>query len=169
MKKRELMEIVEALQDRVNKVEEQNEYLFDVLKQVRHEGVEMARNAEKKLPERWDELGQFEGWYINAGNVRSVERVPSEIYHRDIFASEKEARSALAMAQLSQLMKVYRGGWEPDWGDEDQHKHCITRWDNHLSVHIFGRAHNYLSFPTRELAEKFLENFESLIKEYFML
>ena len=72
------------------------------------------------------------------------------------------------MAQLSQLMAVYNDGWKPDWGD-DKFKYKIKR---DFDVIIKSKSSNYydfLTFKTSEIRNKFLKNFEPLIKQFFEL
>jgi len=72
----------------------------------------------------------------------------------------------LAKAKLSQLMYVYNDGWEPDWNDYSEKKHCVIRIDTGLWTGCC-EYYSYLAFKTKELAEKFLANFEGLIRQYF--
>jgi hypothetical protein len=121
-----------------------------------------------ELPKRWEDLGTVDGFFIKTPNTQKIGKVYTVIYNKNVFAYEKEAASALAMAQLSQLMKVYRAGWEPNWTDPYK-KWCIYRQENELEVGWFCEMYCYLSFPTKELAEMFLANFRPLINQYFMI
>ena len=124
---------------------------------------------ENTLPTDWVCLGAINGHYLNndyglseAINCTTINRMKS------VFASHKEAKSALAMAQLSQLMKVYRNGWEADWNDRS-YKYCIEFYKGNVQVDDYFYQNHYLSFPTKELAKQFLENFRDLIEDYFMI
>ena len=124
---------------------------------------------ENKLPTKWEDIKSLMGWYINGDSEIKTANTSFIINsNKNIFASEKEAKSSLAMAQLSQLMKVYRNGWEPDWGSVE-YKSCILRLRNEAKTINIHRAYKYLSFPTEELADQFLENFRDLIEDYFMI
>ena len=83
-----------------------------------------------------------------------------------LFYSIKDLEMALAMAQLSQLKVRYVDDWEPDW-KSDCYKYCIYPSANIIQVHFVVAAYSYLTFPNKELAEKFLNNFKPLIKQYF--
>jgi hypothetical protein len=93
----------------------------------------------------------------------------AEPWNRNIFASLKEAESALAMAQLSQLMKVYRGGWVPVKG-KSRYAIMLNPEDD-LRVYQITTRNAYLSFPTEALATQFLNNFRfrPLINQFFMI
>ena len=71
----------------------------------------------------------------------------------------------IALWKLEQLRDCYRQGWKPDWANEYASKHCITLCSNTPWITTRGMANKFLAFQSREVAEEFLENFESLIKE----
>jgi len=121
----------------------------------------------KDLPKSWEELGKIEGYYIGSSSVINEITVPTFRENRNTFKHKKEAISSLAKAKLSQLMYVYNDGWEPDWGYGAGIKHCIVR--NFLGLDIDEQYHRYeyLAFKTKKLAEKFLANFEGLIRQYY--
>ena len=71
--------------------------------------------------------------------------------------------------QLHQLRDCYRQGWVPDYTDSPD-KFCIIRnfdyYSNKFDYEIinFITRHHFLSFQSKEIAEKFLNNFRDLIK-----
>lgn len=124
---------------------------------------------ENTLPTKWEDLKKIEGRWINScGNIAIINLSDRDAGDKNVFASEKEAKSALAMAQLSQLMKVYRNGWEPDWKDNSW-KYVIERYQDKINKDTNTSLYTYLSFPESELRDKFLENFRDLIEDYFMI
>ena len=86
------------------------------------------------------------------------------------YKTEKQAKSALAYAQLTQLMALpeYNGDWVPDW-DDDECKYTIRRYENVIGVHYSINIHHTISFKSEEIRDKFLENNLDLLKEYFEL
>ena len=86
------------------------------------------------------------------------------------YKTEKQAKSALAYAQLTQLMALpeYNGDWVPDW-DDDECKYTIRRYGNVIGVHYSINIHHTISFKSEEIRDKFLENNLDLLKEYFEL
>lgn len=126
--------------------------------------------TKKELPKSWDELESVKGYFISSiSNIVKtnvcINTIPN---HRCNFVAEKQARSALAMAQLSQLMDVYNDGFSPDW-DSDSVKYVISRSRNKVSVCEGWNCYEFLAFKSKEIANEFLKNFESLIKQYFMI
>lgn len=78
--------------------------------------------------------------------------------------SKKSAEAHLAMIQLEQLRDCYRGLFVtvigmPVW--------CIVRYKGKLIIshRTWGTNETFLSFQSPEIAEKYLENFELLIKQ----
>lgn len=126
--------------------------------------------TKKGLPKSWKELEQLIGFYVdnNSEISSALNNYSVVIANRNCFATEKQAKSSLAMAQLSQLMAVYNDGWKPDW-ENSSLKYIIDANQNSLFLDTHYRTHAFLSFKAKELRDEFLKNFEPLIKEYFMI
>ena len=90
---------------------------------------------------------------------------------KNIFKTEKQAKSALAYAQLTQLMALpeFNGDWVPDWSDDCEEKYIIKRVRNSIESYTFSNAHHHISFKSKEIRDKFLDNNFDLLKEYFEL
>lgn len=132
--------------------------------------TEEELNPKPKLPKSWVELKTVEGYFIKEhSNIVPGYPCSTIENNKNVFATEKQAKSALAMAQLSQLMKVYNDGWVADWNNEDQIKYVIERLNNSIRSNDYCVSYYFLSFKTAELRDEFLKNFELLIKEYFEL
>lgn len=82
---------------------------------------------------------------------------------RNYCISEQEAQAFLALKQLRQLRKAYVKDWEPDWTDSSD-KYCINFWEYEFKIAVWGQTSHVLSFPTRELAQQFLNNFKVLLE-----
>lgn len=148
-----------------------------LFKQLREENYEYNVNTHEitksKTSWRYKEgLGtKMNGYYIG---------IDSGIYSYDngilcknsynVFATKKQAKSALAMARISQIMandKRFGGtiSYE-EWADSSWH--VILRRYNELEI-TTRYGYEYLAFHTREQADLFLNENEDLIKEYYML
>ena len=96
--------------------------------------------------------------------------VPASNSNRNIFLTEKHAKSALAMAQISQLIPYYGGEITNDeWKDSSIRKYIIFRKGS-----VVGRCEAYsnyefLAFHTAEQRDEFLKNNEQLVKDYLMI
>ena len=141
---------------------------FELASQPENVNIEPVK---KELPKMWSELGLIEGWYVDdkySGIGRTM-NLPSDRQNRNVYASYQSAQSALAYAQLTQLMKVYNGDWEPDWNDENQLKYCILRRDNCIVPFFTASTMVFLAFKTAGLREEFLLNFPDLIKTFYQI
>jgi len=127
---------------------------------------------EKELPSKWEDLETVDGFFVNSFSKIKV-CMGSGAYttstSKNIFKTESQAKSALAKAQLSQLMAVYNDGWEPDWSRENRKKYTIKRSYTFLVVGSTYVEYRFLALKTADLRDKFFENHEALIKEYFEL
>lgn len=118
----------------------------------------------------WESLEEITGYYINGDSaISSEETYLIHSYHRNIFATENQAKSCLAMSQISQLMRYYNGDWVPDWKNKSEEKYSINYNGNDESLKVVFNtyAKYFITFRTREIAEKFLKNHEHLIREYY--
>lgn len=119
----------------------------------------------KPLPTKWEDVGRIEGWYHSGGQGAifytntNLERNPNVV---SIFKTEEQCKASIALAQLSQLMKVYNDGWEPDW-NLDQIKYCICIDRGRPSICAQINVSRFLSFKSAELRDEFLNNFKDLI------
>lgn len=75
--------------------------------------------------------------------------------------SQKSAEAHLAMMQLEQLRNCWRQGWVPTPGES---YYTIKFGFRGLDVYCFCTI-EFLSFPTREMAEEFLKCFKDLIEK----
>ncbi len=108
------------------------------------------------------------GWYLGDDSV--YKETNEENTDRSTFKTEKQAKSALAYAQLTQLMALpeYNGDWVPDWSDDDD-KFVIIRYCDKIDSDYYSKTHHFLAFKSEEIRDKFLENNYDLLKEYFEL
>jgi len=127
--------------------------------------------TKKELPSKFNQLRIEEGYVITANSeiTKRPKLFNGKYDQKNLFTTEKIAKSALAMAQLSQLMAVYNDGWEADWNNGQKAKYIIKRQKCAIQVTYFYDGYHFLAFKSAELRDEFLKNFESLIKEYFMI
>ena len=117
--------------------------------------------------------GRITGYFINdeAEICESYNLCYCE-YNNNVFLSEKEAKSALAMAQISQLMPYYGGAIsDEEWGNKDMDWiYTIERVGNNINKRsTCFNIYQYLAFRTKEQRDSFLNNNYRLIKDYLML
>lgn len=128
-----------------------------------------------KIQKKWrdNEKNTISGYYIHYDSritYSKDHRNTKENYN--IFAIEKQAKSALAMARISQIMDNDNrfGGivTDEEWGNNVPCYYVILKVRNILVITTSYR-YEYLAFHTEEQANLFLEENEDLIKDYYML
>lgn len=115
---------------------------------------------------------RISGFYIKDSQILSGDGWNIEIA-RDIFTTEKQAKSALAMAQISQIMANDErfGGviTDEEWEDELYKKYVIDRFCNRLLYSIYITEYSFIAFHKPEQRTLFLQENEQLVKDYLML
>jgi len=118
----------------------------------------------KKLPKTWEELEVVSGYFVNEkSEVLKLTSFKCLRANQNIFATEEQAKAAIALAQLSQLREVYRNGWVPDWENCSQDKWSIYPNKETFTIQIFWSCGSFLSFPTKKIAQEFLDTFPWLL------
>lgn len=133
------------------------------MKQLALEGF--PELEEKELPKSWKDLDQINGfWVTRFSTIESICQ-DAENIHQNVFATKEQAKASLALAQLSQLRKVYRKGWIPDWNNKLQEKYCINFSENEIYAVEYFNINRFLSFQDEKTRDLFLENFHKLIEQ----
>lgn len=122
----------------------------------------------KKDINSWEDLEKVEGVFINYNSdiQKCGETIPSEV-DKNVFLNEKYAKSALALAQISQLLPYYDS--KVNWDNEDECKFCIFRVNNRITIDTSYCGYELLAFKSIKEAGRFLKYNEQLVKDYLML
>ena len=121
--------------------------------------------SKKQLPKSWEELEYVQGYYVSPNSyVSNYDNIAANL-SKNTFATKEQAEAAIAMAQLSQLMKVYNDGWEADWSYYSQVKFCIGFTRENLEIDEWHDYRQFLAFKDQETAVLFIENFTELINQ----
>nr|DAS14849.1 MAG TPA: hypothetical protein [Caudoviricetes sp.] len=120
----------------------------------------------KELPKTWEEVGVIKGWYTYAGGSIDYfsEGNSTNYADRNIFPTKEEAEACLVLAQLCQLRDRYNDGWKPDWKNSTETKHIIEINRNYIVKNFYNHTKRILAFKTKNIRDKFLENFKDLIE-----
>lgn len=119
------------------------------------------------LPKSWEAYTQQnphrEGYVLtHLGDIAETTMIGLQ-GGENLCPSQKSAEAHLAMIQLEQLRNCWWNGWEPEWSNGE--KYIIKWYKNDLMVLTAKNIHAFLVFPTREMAEEFLECFRDLIEK----
>ena len=141
--------------------------------------VKIVKKEEKKEPvirtyqDLIDNGIEIKGFWVNGFEISSFKGHLEGYYCEDVAASEKVAKSMLAMAMISQLMPYYGGEiTDKEWKDTTTNKYTIER-DCSESNQIRYNTHQFwcyfLAFHTKEQRDEFLKYNEQLVKDYLMI
>lgn len=124
------------------------------------------KKVENELPKSWEEIGEIKGWYVDSfSDIMPCDKGDTDKDNdKNIFPTIEEAEACLALAQLCQLRDRYNDGWKPNWRTGSKIKYCIIVDENKIVESQYITLNQILSFKTKELREKFLENFRDLIE-----
>lgn len=132
----------------------------------------------KPIVKRWrgDESKIISGYYINLSSeigITKAYQLKNRECNRNIFATKRQAKSALAMAQISQIMANDKrfGGvvTDEEWKNEGITKYCIRRVFSQMTCYNLTQSYHFLAFHTVEQRSLFLEENEDLVKDYLMI
>lgn len=87
------------------------------------------------------------------------------------FTTKKRAEQYIALGKLLQLRDYWVGDWKPDLPNFNNSVFAVFYSDISKVVEIVGLTYTNLplTFPTKEMAQKFINCFEDLIKEAYPL
>jgi hypothetical protein len=115
----------------------------------------------------WKDLKHVPGVYITDNSCLVPAPSDRVLHHnRNIFLNEKYAKSALALAQISQLLPYY--DTNVDWTLTND-KFCISRIGNKIKIERWVGIHHVLAFNSISEADRFLKHNEQLVKDFYML
>ena len=121
---------------------------------------------ENELPKTWEEFCKrnkmgdkrfclYNGDIIGTGVSQSIFKDTT------LIESVEDARAFRALMQLLQLRKAYVKDWKPDY---KQQYYAIISNVYGLDIIQYGLVSRSMSFPTKELAKQFLNNFKDLLE-----
>lgn len=99
----------------------------------------------------------------NASNLDTDDRYRAWRFY-DTFNSEDEAKAFHALGKLIQLRDAWVGDWEPDW-KKVYNKYTIINARDRIDLNTAIFDSGALAFPTKEMANDFLETFRNLIEQ----
>jgi hypothetical protein len=131
---------------------------------------------EVKGPEYWSEdtSNTISGFEISScARITEIDGAPNREAFYNVFATKKQAKSAKAMARISQIMANDKrfGGvvTDEEWEDDNIVKYVIERAKNGVLLNSTLYYYRFLTFHTAEQRGLFLEENEDLIRDYLML
>lgn len=156
------------------------------LKIVAPEGYEIDKENStfecikfKKKNVKWRNSGQpIKGYWIDddAKIHKVIDNLPNNYEcHNNVFPTKQLAKSALAMAQIGQIIANDERFGGPitnyEWAAiPATSKYCIHRLDtDRIYIEELNNEFHFLTFHTQEQAVLFLHENEDLVKDYLMI
>ena len=124
---------------------------------------------------RDNENATFDGYYISAkSGIHYFNNCVNTCDNYNIFATEKQVKSALAMARISQIMANDKrfGGLitNEEWKiNSNIRKYVICRGANNIFTDSYCNLYHFLSFHTEKQRDLFLKENEDLVRDYLMI
>ena len=144
-------------------------YVIDNSKSTENKIV--CKPIEPKYPKLWEDAfwaKPISGFDIKLYNIDMRSATSRE---KALFKTKKQAASALAYAQLTQLMALpcYNGNWTPNWDDSNQEKYCITRMKYDIVKLDYSGYFSFLAFKSEKVRDEFFNNHMDLIRQFNQL
>lgn len=129
--------------------------------------------GKKQLPMSWESIEWIEGFWINEkSQIVNAACDGGDVEDKSVYPTKQDAEAALAMSQLLQLRAEWLKISCPDWVPEYNSYRTSMIQRNYFDSLVIVKGPSYyspLSFPSGELATKFLYTFLTLIKTAFNL
>lgn len=137
-----------------------------------HSTFECIKFKKKHKINTWKDIKRIEGCFINNySEIRKLELpINKDCFDRNVFISERYAKSALALAQISQLMPYYGGEITDEEWEKDNYKYAIEV-SNGKIYESWCKTKHLIAFHTKGQLQKFLsfpENVQ-LVKDFYMI
>ena len=125
------------------------------------------------IRKKWrDSNPEVRGFYLGGNTIHTYPLGDWQDGNLNVFATDKQAKSALAMAQISQIMANDErfGGvvTNKEW-EQNCYYRVIFRHRNSIAKGASTGTYRFLAFHTVEQRDLFLEENEDLVKDYLML
>jgi len=130
------------------------------------------KQIENKYPKNWEDAfasKNIAGYWIDGDSEISSHCRPFNPNDKNVFKTGKQAESALAYAQITQLMALpcYNGDWVPNWADGHQPKYVIVRSGDRITKSCYANAYEKLAFVDAKAWDMFYDNHMDLLRIYF--
>lgn len=155
----------------------QHDLLFQKMKEAGYEWNAGMLELKKIKPEFWSDNGGSDivGFYISVNShISDLVNVTNSAANYNVFATKKQAKSALAMARISQIMandiENFGGVITDEEWENDEQKYVIYRYGSHIRMaSTMVNGYKFLAFHTEKQRNLFFEKYPQLVKDYLMI
>lgn len=117
----------------------------------------IAFKKENTLPNTWEE-------YRNSLSPKNLIMIDTAINHFYCLP-DGNRHKYIALFKLEVLRDIYRQGWKPDYTNQEEKHIIIKEFDKIETFWYVTREHYFLSFQSKEIRNKFYNNFKDLIEK----
>ena len=134
------------------------------------ECIKFKSKGIKTIEDLYKSVKTFDGYWVSCDETKFGYNLICNNVNKSVFLTEKEAKSSLAMSQISQLMPHYGGAiTDEEWNTPYITKFTIERCKGGIWKGNSATAYYYIAFHTEEQRDSFLKNNYGLVKDYLML
>ena len=153
MEKRKLEMTLETARKLYESDKESNKWLLETF-------------PELKESKSWKDLGHISGHYIDSNtNITQCYNYSIKDCNKNLYATKAQARSALAYAQITQLMKDLNGDWRPK---PYEGYYTVLRYlDDRMGFEYCEVSKHPIYFKTQEQARSCYEANKEIFETYF--
>lgn len=146
----------------------------EALKKLALQAFNENELQEKTCVRSWEEFCDNYGISLNEYYIDSLSNINlnEKTYRkteedRNLLDTREDAEAFLALIQLKRLRDQWWEvlSWKPDYTDVGITKYSIVLLENKISIGNVYTMNKFLVFPTREIAEDFLNCFRELIEK----
>jgi len=113
---------------------------------------------------KWEDFGKINGCFTTSlSQIVNMSESSTHGGNKNTWPTKEEADAALALSQLCQWRDKYNEGWKPNWDNNDA-KNVIYVASNELTKDSARNYQHVLAFKSREIRDKFFNDFEELIE-----
>lgn len=119
----------------------------------------------------WKDIRYIEGCFISSDSEIRELKTSKDNCDKNIFISEKYAKSALALAQISQLMPYYGGEITDKEWKNNKRKFTIVAYNGEIKPFTHVNNKVLIAFHTEQQRTEFMsfpENVQ-LVKDFYMV
>lgn len=118
-------------------------------------------------PKNWEDLKELSGNYINKDSIiQTACECSTNAVNKNVVPTESLAKAILALCQLLQLRNyVWKNICNNYTFKPGNNAFVVATNNNNFIVYFIGEGNRILVFPTRLIAEKFLNQYKDLIEE----
>lgn len=118
--------------------------------------------------DKFEDLNCVKGYFISSmSNIAKADCENPHYSNKNVFATEKQAKSVLAYAQLTQLMKA-TGDCNVNW-NSCLKKYSISRLGKYIAKVNSQSEFNFLAFNTESIRDEFYDKHQDLLKQFFQI